>query len=326
MSFLLLLSFITSCTPDYGIVGHSTFYVETPGETEYIYTHDTGGEPGVVWVDSFTQPASVDEIDILWIIDTSGSMYRYTANFLVGIEAMLNALPPSGWRLAMLSNDPFRAATENQFPLVPGDDIIDATDMYTRMGQGPWEEGFDAAYEYIVNNPYSRTWMRNSAALLVVFVSDEEEQSNQYMINVRDFTNWYSGLRLNSSFVSSIVNLDGNTSVCPSTPTAFDVGDRYIEATNFFNGIIVDICSDDWSPGVTDAFQQIEPYEEWKLTYTPLGNSVRVFINTQPMPTTDWYYSLYNNTVYFNTIPSEGSLIEIGYRIEDNLDTADTGY
>ena len=132
---------------------------------------------GRVLVDHFFQPQSVDGVDILWIIDTSGSMSSFNDELLAGIEAMINALPESGWRLAMISNNPTSAASESQFPLVPGDDIEDATDMFNAMGNGPYEEGFNAAYEYIVNNPYSSTWMRNDAALLIVFVSDEEEQS-----------------------------------------------------------------------------------------------------------------------------------------------------
>ena len=34
-------------------------------------------EHGDIWIDSFTQPMSVDGIDILWVIDRSGSMNRY---------------------------------------------------------------------------------------------------------------------------------------------------------------------------------------------------------------------------------------------------------
>ena len=70
-------------------------------------------------------------VDIIWVIDTSGSMSAYDEELLAGIEAMLLALPESGWRLAMMSNDPGEASIESQFPLVPGDDIVDAED---RMG------------------------------------------------------------------------------------------------------------------------------------------------------------------------------------------------
>ena len=140
-----------------------------------VYIEDTAvDDPGLIWVDSFTQPNTVDGIDILWIIDTSGSMHRFDAKLLLGIETMLTALPPTSWRLAMMSNDPSRAVLESQFPLVPGDDILDAEAMYSAMGRGGFEEGFDAAYEYIVNNAYAGTWMRPDAGLLIVYVSDEE--------------------------------------------------------------------------------------------------------------------------------------------------------
>ena len=227
----------------------------------------TDQEDVEIWVDSFTQPRSVDGVDILWVIDTSGSMNRFDANLLSGIDAMLNALPASGWRLAMISNDPMKAVTEAQFPLVPGDDIADAEAMYSAMSRGGREEGFDAAYEYIVNNPYASTWMRPDAALLVVFVSDEEDQSDDHFPQVQDFINWYSSQRGGSTFLSSIINVEHADTVCATPPNFIDIGDRYMEATNWFGGIIVDICSEDWSPGVTDASVQVEPHEEWPLSY-----------------------------------------------------------
>ena len=137
---------IAGCTSNIDYVVHGN------GDTvpEYIVVEvPTGTEYGEIWVDSFTQPLSVDGVDILWIIDTSGSMNQYDPQVIAGIEAMMNALPPTGWRLAMLSNDPSRAAAEAQFPLIPGDDVGDALNMYNAMGRGHMEEGFDAAYEYL---------------------------------------------------------------------------------------------------------------------------------------------------------------------------------
>ena len=109
---MLLVS--AACTNDYGIVTGKT---ETIVETETIVVTetiteevevpiyieievpvyiDTGfDDPGRVWVDSFTQPNTVDGIDILWVIDTSGSMHRFDAQLLLGIETMLTALPPT---------------------------------------------------------------------------------------------------------------------------------------------------------------------------------------------------------------------------------------
>ncbi len=314
------------CT-DYQIISSN------PAEPEVVYVYSevptyieqevpTDDYTGEVWVDSFNQPFSVNGVDILWVIDTSGSMNRYDANLMLGIETMLNALPPSGWRLAMTSNDPLKASSEAQFPLVPGDDILDAEAMYSAMGRGGREEGFDAAYEYIVNNPYSSTWMRSDAALLIVFVSDEEDQSDQHFPAVSDFISWYSMQRGGSVFLSSIVNVAAVDSVCTWAVNAIDIGDRYMDATNFLGGVVVDICSEDWAPGVTDASAQIDPHEEWPLTHKPIESSIRLFIDTVAMPDTEWTYNPVTNAVEFLAIPAGGSLVEIGYIIDaDALDT-----
>jgi|TARA_R110000824_G_scaffold393799_1_gene593178 hypothetical protein len=334
---------LPSCTSiDYGVIGKGngeTVYVEVevevPGETEYVevpvYVEvEVPGETeyGEIWVDSDTQTAAVDGVDILWVIDTSGSMHRYDAQLMDGIAAMIGALPESGWRLAMMSNDPMRAQAEAQFPLVPGDDIDDALDMYNAMGRGGREEGFDAAYEYLVNNPYATTWLRPDAALLVVFVSDEEEQSDQYMIDVIDWTSWYNTQRGGSAFMSSIVNVAAADSVCTHTVNPIDIGDRYMEATTFFGGVLVDICDADWSPGVTDATSDVEPFESIKLTYvTTHEDTMRVFINGAL--NWDWYYQASDNTVYFTVIPAAHDHVDVAYHYDPDdphgTGTADTG-
>jgi hypothetical protein len=332
IGIIFSMLFLTGCTNlDYYIVGSG---IETVTETivETVYEEievptyievEVPGDPGLIWVDSFVQPQSVDGVDILWVIDTSGSMNRFDEELLSGIEAMLIALPESGWRLAMMSNDPGSASIESQFPLVPGDDIADAEAMYQSMGRGHREEGFDASYEYLVNNAYAQTWLRYDAALLVVFVSDEEEQSDDHFPTVDGFVSWYQGLRSGSVFLSSIVNLDLSESLC-NTSSAH-TGDRYIEATNHFAGQIIDICSEDWSAGVIDAASRLEPYEFIELTHEPIEESIRVFVNGSLYY--DWYYSASDNIVYFTTIPGGNDLVEVGYRYFEDTgsDTGDTG-
>jgi len=343
LTIATVVAFITGCTGGIDYVVHygdgerETIYVEVPGETIEVPTYvevEVPGETdhGEIWVDSFDQPQSVDGVDILWIIDTSGSMSRYDPELIAGIEAMMNALPESGWRLAMMSNDPTRAVTEAQFPLVPGDDIADAMDMYSVMGRGASEEGFDSAYEYIMNNSYATTWMRADAALLVVFVSDEEDQSNAWFSDVNDFKSWYSSLRGGSAFLASIVNVSQTDSVCLSPPSPIDVGDRYMEATNHFSGVVVDICAEDWAPGVLDASNRLEPYESLELTYVVSDEAtIRVFING--VLNWDWHYQASDNTVYFNVFPGGNDHVEIAYHYDPDdpygtgteQDTGDTG-
>ena len=288
-----------------------------------VYIGDTAEpDPGRIWVDSFTQHMSTDGIDILWVIDRSGSMGRYNAELLAGVEAMLLALPVSDWRLVMISADPARSVTSTEFPLVPGDDIDDAAAMLSTLTSAPWEEGFNSVYDYINHNPYSSTWMRPDAGLLVVFVSDEEEQSDVEYPIPANFISWYGALRMGSVFMASIVNVAEVDSVCDHYFSSIDVGNRYMEAARSLGGVVVDICSEDWSPGVTDATHSIEPVEDIELTHKAEADSIRVFING--FLNHDWYYSETTNIVHFTTMPSAGQLVEIGYRYIE-IDTGGCG-
>jgi len=303
------------CSPDYGFGGTKTVYVEVP---IYIY-EEIPEDPGLVWVDSFTQVATVNGIDIIWIIDQSGSMSNDEDKVIAGIEAMMNALPAAGWRLNMLSGDPV-GYTDTQFPLIPGATAADAQAMYDAMAAGGREAGFAALQTYISNSSYASTWLRSDAALLVIYVSDEEEQSTTEFPTVSDFTTWYSALRQNV-FMASIINLHPDDSLC-NTNSDYE-GIRYMDATNVYGGAIIDICSDDWSTGVRDATVQLDPYESITLSHAPVEDSIRVFANGQLYY--DWYYDSSDNTVYFDVIPDAGVLVEVGYRYM-SLDTGvDTG-
>ena len=334
--YAALITLLTACTStQYSIVtGEETeiirevqVEVEVPVYVEVevpVYVDSGGEDPGVIWIDSFTQPMSIDGIDILWVIDRSGSMRMHDANLLAGVEAMLLALPASDWRLVMINAAPTHSVTNSEFPLVPGDDAADAADMLNTLRTAHREEGFNATYEYIVNNPYSSTWMRPDAGLLVVFVSDEEEQSDFEYPTATDFVSWYSSMRMGSVFMASVVNVEASESLCLWPPSPLDIGNRYMDATNLLGGTVVDICDEDWSPGVTDATHSIEPYEKLALTHTPEDpNTIRVFVNGAL--NSDWYYSTTENTVHFTVIPSAGDLVEIGYRYYEVTDMGDTG-
>ena len=207
--FFLAIIANLGCTQDYSVINskepETIVITETVTETETVEVEievpvyvevEVPVNEGVIWIDSFTQHMSIDGIDILWVVDRSGSMNRYNADLLAGVEAMLLALPVSDWRLVMISADPTRAVASNEFPLVPGDDIDDAAAMLATLTSAPYEEGFNAVYQYINHNPYSSTWMRPDAGLLVVFVSDEEEQSHVEYPYSSDFISWYGSLRM----------------------------------------------------------------------------------------------------------------------------------
>jgi len=141
-------------------------------------------------------------------------------------------------------------------------------------------------------------------------VSDEEEQSK---ITTQSFVSWYRYLRPNVS-LSSIVNVDVSESVC-MFPLDHNVGKKYIDATTELYGNIIDICSNDWSSGVEEATQKMEPIEELALTHIPSQETIVVFMDG--LPEYGWVYDEPRNTVIFDDAPPEGSLVEISYAIQE---------
>jgi len=291
-----------------------------PGETIYIEVPiEVPGEGGDVWIDSFDQPHTMDGIDIIWLIDKSCSMNQHAQAVVDGIEQMMTALPPSGWRLGITTMAWQDAGSTQQFPLVPGDTVQNAWDAYNSTGNYGLEAGFDALYTYLVENSYNQSWLRPGAGLLVVFVSDEEEQSSRDFTSnnngLLDFINWY-GAQRPSVFLASIISLPAAESGCKNNPHSSYIGQRYIDATNAFGGVVVDICSEDWAPGVQAATTQTIPHEEWPLTFIPIEDTLMVFIDFAEVLDTEWSYNPTTNSVEFLTIPLEGSHVEIGYVID----------
>jgi len=301
---VFIFSVFVGCDNNFDYVIHGQ------GEKEYIVS-----EPDAeIWIQSFRQPASYDEIDILWVIDGSCSMRIHQASLLTGIEVMMNSLPADvNWRLKMITTGDGRAVPQPQtFPLTRGDTTQDALDMYNDLPPDGMEKGFSAIFNYLTLDSYAQTWIRPDAALLAVIVSDEEEQSTMTAL---DFQAWYQGLKPNV-FLSFIGNVYAKDSVCDFPPAGNNIGVKYMNAVNYFSGIIVDICESDWSPGVEDATQKIEPFEDMELDHEPYKNTIVVFEDGVPMDSAKWKYIEADNVVEFDPVPPNGSLVEISYAVK----------
>lgn len=169
--------------------------------------------------DSYRQ-LSVRKVDILWVVDSSGSMApkqaRLAANFNTFVDQLVNANPPIDFHIAVISTDTddplsrgeLRTWTLGGFtgnyiactPLMTGGVIcntqatagdagtssaVAAFDQLGRVGTNgsAQERGLYAAYLALTNpvniSGATEKFIRNDAALYVVFVSDEDDSSCQ---------------------------------------------------------------------------------------------------------------------------------------------------
>lgn len=308
MYFLLLL---LGCGQD-----HFLSYGTTEKQIEYVYIQDNyiagsddTGERDPIWVDSFTQPNISNGVDILWVIDGSGSMRDDEPKILTGISDMLANLPMLHWRLMIISMSPSESVGNTSFPLLPGDTYIDALSMFSNNVTHGMELGFESVYQFMTNNAYALSWMRDDAALLVVFVSDEPEQSTGVFPTITAFQSWID-IQRNEVKIASIVNLPPDESECNGY--THTVGTRYIDLTNLYSGQVIDICSDDWSQGVLDASNQITLRSHYDLTMIPM-NPDHIYVFVDGIVFSGWGYNEVENRIYFSDIPREESLVEIAY-------------
>lgn len=306
-----LLLYLWGCLSD-----HYLTFEKSTNQIEYIYVQDNyiegssdTGEVSPIWVDSFEQPKLSNGVDIIWVIDSSGSMQDDQARIIQGIVDMMGNLPQLNWRLMIISMTPHNQISVSSFPLLPGDDTTDALAMFNSNVNGSGENGFESLYNFIELNSFAHQWLRPDAALLAVFVSDEDDNSVVAFPMVSLYSDWLRTLRSQVS-IASIINLWPEDSLCNLRTN--DVGQRYIELTNMFNGNIIDICSEDWSQGVAEATSQLQLNEWWELTMIPsVESSITVFVDG--VVWTDWEYNQSDNKVYFLTVPPEESLVEIAY-------------
>lgn len=306
-----LLFLLLGCGSD-----HFLSHGVTEKQIEYVYiqdnyiagSDDTGmNEP--IWVDSFQQPKISNGVDIIWVIDGSGSMSDDYQQILQGISDMMSSLPLLNWRLMITSMTPGQQTSLTSFPLLPGDGYQDAIQMFSINVVGNGESGLESLYRFIETNPWASQWMREDAALLIVFVSDEDDLSLVQFPVVSTFSSWLDSIR-EEVYVASIVNLHPDDSDCNNYTHV--VGQRYIDLTHLYGGQIVDICSENWSQGVADASTQLQLREWLDLSKIPLNEQqIYVFVNGSPFH--DWEYNATENRIYFLTVPEEESLVEIAY-------------
>ncbi len=163
--------------------------------------------------DTYTQ-LSVRKVDILWVVDSSGSMgpkqARLAANFQGFINQLVAAMPPIDFHIAVTTTDTDDSATRGKLRqwMLGGlhdDHIACSPDMagnvtcntggntatavmaFNQMAQvgtsgSPQERGLLAAYLALTNPLNLSTdavtrFVRPEAALYVVFVSDEDDAS-----------------------------------------------------------------------------------------------------------------------------------------------------
>jgi len=259
-----------------------------------------------VVVDFLSQPEKIESLDVLVVLDTSGSMsdnYEDVADGMDILRTDIESLTLD-YQFGYITMDPTRLNY-----IGPYDSSSSTIDMLMAPSLLPMtmlEEGFGATYTFLDSEEGS-AFRRPEADFLLFLISDEDEQS---AISSDLFYDWMHDEFGNVQHdVVTITQLED--SECGYT---YDVGYKYEELANLYGKDPIDICEEDWSVWLSDSSYLTRLSEVVYLTSDdPIVETIVVYVDS--VITYDWHYISSNNSVVFDVVPDHSSEIVVAYEI-----------
>lgn len=297
---------------------------------------DTGVDDSglCVNVDYFIQDAKHAAVDVMWMLDKSGSMDENKPYVLEGIGGMFGAIPADfDARVGVMSMDITEALVADVPYLTKENSVADAEALYDSLwGMDSIERGLESFQIVATKNDSAMSWLReegddegNPVPMLVIEVSDEDDLSYLGQVSSSEeaatrFEDWYSKYRGERKYVffAAIVQ----TSLESTCDTFTIIGERYIQVADYYEGVLLNICSpgEEWAAAMADAMGQIGQMgtrDSITLSYQPLVPTVHVKKNGYYFSENgNWYYDENQNTVFFLNIPTPGDRMEAFYNVD----------
>ncbi len=277
-----------------------------------------------------SQANSVPPVDILWVVDNSGSMEQEQEKVADGFAAFIQyflALELD-FHMAITTTDTdptgargaFVGATRILDPATP--DLVNTFMANAQVGiDGSGDErGLEAARLSLSEPNASGAnagFLRPDALLAVIIVSDEEDVSAD---PVDTYVNFFRSLKANDPARVSLSGIVGDVpNGCENSEAHADPGVRYHQAIQALNGIAGSICADDFTAILDSLGSLISGMTvALELKHEPTAESIRVRVDGVEVPNDPlygWTWSASQNAIVFATpaAPEECARIEIDY-------------
>lgn len=283
--FLLLVPSLLSCQSDVMISDKS--------ETRVV-------------VDSFVQVNMIEELDILVVVDTSGSMIDNFDDVGMGMETLRIDIE----NLTLDYQFGFITADPTNFSFVgPYDSTASSIDILlapSLLSSTFYEEGFASTYEFLRSED-GLSFSRPQSDFLLFLISDEDEQSS---ISAELFQEFLQSefSEVNHDIVAITTVIDG---LCGYS---YDIGWKYTELALLYGKNSIDICGD-WTVWLSESSFITQQKDYIDLSESdPIVSSIVVYIDSNF--TSEWEYIEEFNRVQLHSVPDYGSLIEVGYKVD----------
>ncbi|MBU8896908.1 choice-of-anchor D domain-containing protein [Corallococcus sp. M34] len=295
--------------------------------------------------DSFVQQ-DVSKVDVLFVVDNTASMVEEQPRLISAIPAFVNAAEGKGvdMHVAVTTTgiSPVSGAcpggalggeagrffpVDNSAPRILTSAMPDlATLLQNNVQVGRCaqvEQGLEAMRRALsiplVNNADDpRTplpgdgnagFLRDEAALVVVFVGDEDDHSPDA---VETYVQWaHQRKGINQPQRATFYAIAPTAQACA---TAGGTGTRYAEATARTGGETLNICAGDYAPLLrTVANKAFSAQDRFPLSDLPDAGTIKVTVDGVRV-LNGWRYDGATHSVIFTQVPPPGAKVDISYR------------
>lgn len=266
--------------------------------------------------DTFDIPEN-PPVDILFAVDQSCSMDAHAANLASNFGQLASALSAvtNNWRVGVAT---LQSGCFNNGIITPSTPQAKFTEA-VRMGA---DEVADTEKLFaLTNTALSKTtgsgcnagFLRPSALLHVVFVTDEWEQSGI------SASSWVANA---GSYKSSDSLLKASGIVCPDSGCSWAGADgfagNYLTAIATTGGERLDISSTNWGSTASRlAEASLDGIYNFELSEDPVESTIRVYVNGVEV-TSGWWYDPSANEVRFTELSGGTVVVKYGVEAECN--------
>ena len=273
--------------------------------------------------ESFEQNDENEVLDILMVIDDSGSMAQEQNNLSTKLNPLLSFIQDTDWRIHTTTTDPNKSCLiSNDFISSSDSNATEKfADAVVRGTAGSYnEQGVRKLVSGLQGCAGRSPWLRPNSNVAVLIVSDEDNCSSngghcsgKAWDNIDYATDYLSSIRVvgSTAKVFGLFSIPGQ-----SCPTAYNVGTQYNALVNATGGSAGTICSSDYSNTLEQISQDLSQDLEKSVTLsqTPLAGTLVMRVNGVVVPSSG--YTLNGNVVMFDAAPAAGSTINAAYETQ----------
>ncbi len=271
--------------------------------------------------DTFNQnTAQEGKVDILWVIDDSGSMGDEQASLSYNFDAFISEflIRDVDFKMGITTTDGrsgYDGISKGQFNMLTAqaakDDeqqFLDNFKDWIRVGtRGSGREmGLYTSTRFFERYP---EFVRDDAFLVLVYVSDEQDQSAN---SVESYIDTLFDLKAKRGQLKTYSIVTQNIDPNKRWET---LGTRYVEATNLTNGVAADIHQDFYQTLTDMGGSILDLLDTFPLSGAPINGDIRITVNGNEV-NQGWTYDASNHSIRFdaNAIPNAGSIVIAYYQ------------